>query len=586
MPGYTYQPTTKTKKAPETQFADTLQTTENLKQQASPLTNALAPVNTSVKTATQQAGQQATNATTAVNTAYDKPAVGAKIIVNQSAYATTPQQNAASTAATPTLAAKPVDIASALGIDLTGKANQEAVLALQNQKLGTSADADIAQLSQQAADEAAARDVQVKNLTDTLTQKQLGQGYDTTAEGGSLANANIGELGQLNALEQEAIARQAAIANGAPTSNYDALSAALGGSFDPRLAAMESQIYNTDLQKMKGQAQADYAQQEQANAQRTGAIGNYKKSLESALTNTQDVATEKQKEADLLLKNANQAAKDTAQAKVAAIDKQIKDVSALPAQELAQWTDSVKTLAVNDPNKSKHWEADSAALSDKTSQQKVDGTSKIAQEINTSLKEKQDLLTNLQNKIGVPAEVLNFVQGQVNELQAKSDQAKQNINSYKQVVETEKAAAAAKADQEAYLAKWKLSDDKAYTQSLALAKGETDAKQSARLEMKVIPSIDKDIASRKAELLNSPQVKADPTRATALIKQIDALQKRKAQAQNAINAIVEKVRKVAQASMNSRIAAESKQSAIDKALLDNKKYTPVGQTTLTGSLKS
>lgn len=86
---------------------------------------------------------------------------------------------------------------------------------------------------------------------------------------GQTSGRTIGDIGELNILEQQAVQESEALAGTPGTTNIPALMALQGLSYDPRMVALGSQLYHAELQKMRGTAADLMGKEERARKAQT-----------------------------------------------------------------------------------------------------------------------------------------------------------------------------------------------------------------------------------------------------------------------------------------------------------------------------
>jgi hypothetical protein len=249
-------------------------TAANLSGQAKsdPLTNVLGGVSSNVTKSTQQAAAGANQQEKNVAQGSGQDALGKAFTVNPSAYqpqaVKTPTIAPISQPAAPSIA-KPVTIEtlSALpteyNVDTTpGKA----AISHQVQDNKTA-------LSSQGATDYGT----LSNAMDPITKFLQQQGQQTTDQDGNVIGSTrgVGQVGQYSDLETQAQMRDQALATQRQNSNIDALAMLLGVNYDPRTAALNSQIYGGQVAGLRGEANARNEMQKAAEGSRTTGIENW-----------------------------------------------------------------------------------------------------------------------------------------------------------------------------------------------------------------------------------------------------------------------------------------------------------------------
>jgi hypothetical protein len=239
---------------------------------ADPLTNVLGGVSSNVTKSTQQAAAGANQQEKNVAQGSGQDALGKAFTVNQSAYQ--PQAVKAPTVApiaqpaAPSIA-KPVTIEtlSALpteyNVDTTpGKASISQQVQDNKTALSSQGATDYGTLS---------------NAMDPITKSLQQQGQQTTDKDGNIIGSTrgVGQVGQYSDLETQAQMRDQALATQRQNSNIDALAMLLGVNYDPRTAALNSQIYGGQVAGLRGEANARNEMQKSAEGARTTGIENW-----------------------------------------------------------------------------------------------------------------------------------------------------------------------------------------------------------------------------------------------------------------------------------------------------------------------
>jgi hypothetical protein len=135
------------------------------------------------------------------------------------------------------------------------------------------------------------------------------------------SNKSIGLVAAPSTTETLAANRQAALAQQDPNSNIDALRMLLGYNYDPRTAALSSQVYQGDIAGIRGQAKADVAQSAQAEAGRQRSVEDYLKETGDAKTRVGTARTELGTNVDKFLKEAGDTLDKTQKSEQGRIDK-------------------------------------------------------------------------------------------------------------------------------------------------------------------------------------------------------------------------------------------------------------------------
>lgn len=290
------------KKPPKQDVSTFLQTAENLQEsKKAPLSNLSSTVAQGVTGATQKASQQATQETGKIAAATGKDALGKPFTVNQSAYT-------APSAAT--YAPAPVSTTTAPTTTQQLATNLSSATYDPSQAL-----ADVSNQAQQARSAVEATRSESRKeaegrfdpLSQYLTEAEKGKRVTYDAAGNIVGSerGTVGQVGALGTNEAAAQQLQENLAAQDRRSNVDALSALLGWGYDPDTAALDSQVYQGDVAKLRGQATEDTLQGKFAEKSRTASVEDYLKSLTEGKKSVGEAKTGRLEEIDETAKKAN-----------------------------------------------------------------------------------------------------------------------------------------------------------------------------------------------------------------------------------------------------------------------------------------
>lgn len=310
------------------------QTAQNLQSQAKadPLTNVLGGVSKNVTAATQKAAEGATQQAKTVAEGSGKDALGKAFTVNQAAY--TPQKVTAPTvtpvataqlpAGKPTTIETLSELPTAYTVDTTpGKAdisNQ-----VQTAKTG---------LSSQAATDYGT----LSSAMDPITKMLQQQGQQTTDSEGNVigSTAGVGQVAKQSDLETQAQMRDEALAAQRQNSNLDALALLLGVNYDPRTAALNSQIYGGQVAGLRGEAAARAEQQRVAEGARTSGLEQWLAETERGQQRVGDYTTAQQKEIDRLVEAGGKEAEAQGEQALSDLEAEAEKVTGKAKKETQQ----------------------------------------------------------------------------------------------------------------------------------------------------------------------------------------------------------------------------------------------------------